>query len=76
MDFKKATDALFAPVTHQELADVLGVSVAAIRQARLSPEALAHRSPPPEWEGAVRKVALAKARHYERLAKQLPVKKR
>lgn len=71
MDFKKATDALFAPVTHQELADVLGVSVAAIRQARLSREALAYRSPPEGWEKAVLKLAKARGRHFRRIADKI-----
>jgi hypothetical protein len=45
MDFKEATDGLFGRVDHDALAKALGVSVASIRQARLRPEAGAHRSP-------------------------------
>lgn len=71
MDFKKATDALFAPVTHQELADALGVSVATIRQARLSREALARRNPPEGWEGAVARLAEARAKRLAKLAERL-----
>ena len=43
MDFKKATDDLFAGISHEDLARALGVSVAAIRQARLDPKAKAYR---------------------------------
>jgi hypothetical protein len=57
MDFRTATDLLFRTVTHAELAERLGCSVATIRQARLSPSAAAHRSPPPGWEAAVRELA-------------------
>jgi hypothetical protein len=57
MDFKTATDRLFRTVTHAELAAALGCSVATIRQARLSPDANAHRSPPAGWEDAVRRLA-------------------
>jgi hypothetical protein len=53
MNFKEATDGLFDRVSHQELADSLGVSVASIRQARLDPKAKAYRTPPPNWQDAV-----------------------
>jgi hypothetical protein len=71
MDFRKATDILFAPVTHADLAKALGVSVALIRQARLGPNAIARRTAPEGWEQAVRKLAENQARHYRRLAGQL-----
>jgi hypothetical protein len=57
MDFKKATDHLFERVSHDDLAQALGVSVAAIRQARLREDAGAFRSPPPNWETAIVDVA-------------------
>jgi hypothetical protein len=60
MNFKSATDALFERVSHEELAGQLGVSVAAIRQARLDAAAKAHRTPPKYWERAA--VALAEKR--------------
>jgi transposase len=46
MDFREATEYLYAGVSPQELAKALGVSVATVRQARLRPDAKAHRSPP------------------------------
>jgi hypothetical protein len=57
MDFKTATDILFEHVGHSELANVLDVSVASIRQARLSDEAKAHRAPPASWRDGVRHIA-------------------
>lgn len=74
MNFKKATDDLFANVTHQELASELEVSVASIRQARLTGGALAHRAPPQGWERAVLKLARARERHFRRLADKLAAK--
>jgi hypothetical protein len=71
MDFKKATDALFETVSHDDLALVLKSSVAAIRQARLDPTAKAHRSAPKDWEPAVLKLAEARARHFARLAENI-----
>lgn len=46
MGFREATESLCAGVSHEELAKALGVSVATIRQARLRPDAAAHRPSP------------------------------
>lgn len=75
MDFKKATDALFARVTHDDLAGAANASVALIRQARLSPDARAHRTPPEGWESAVLKLAKAQERHFRSLIRQMEAKK-
>lgn len=53
MDFKTASDALFERIPHETLAEELGVSVAAIRQARLDVSAKAHRPPPKNWKQAI-----------------------
>jgi hypothetical protein len=71
MDFKKATDALFSRISHDDLAKALDVSVALIRQARLAPSAGAHRSPPEGWQSAAARLAEERARHYARLAERL-----
>ena len=71
MDFRQATDELFAKVDHEDLAKLLGVSVASIRQARLRAEATAHRSPPGAWRDAVIRLAEEKASRYRRLAEEL-----
>ena len=71
MDFKTATDSLFGRVEHGDLADQLGVSVAAIRQARLHLSAKAHRPPPKEWERAVVELAENRIRRYHELIGQL-----
>ncbi len=67
MDFKAATDGLFARVDHEALAKRLGVSVAKIRQARLRPEAGAHRAPPNNWPEAVIRMAESQIMHYRKL---------
>lgn len=68
MDFKTATDRLFRTVTHAELAERLGCSVATIRQARLDPRANAHRSPPAGWQDVVRELARERALDFSDLA--------
>jgi hypothetical protein len=70
-DFRKATDGLFAVVSHQELAEALGCSVATVRQARLDPSAKAHRKPPEGWEMVVAKLAEGRAGALGRLAAKL-----
>ncbi len=71
MDFKEATDGLFDRISHEELADALGVSVASIRQARLNPKANAHRQPPPGWEAVALELAKKRVVSYQRLVVKL-----
>jgi hypothetical protein len=71
MDFKQATDGLFDRIDHAKLAEELGVSVASIRQARLSPTARAHREAPPGWKNVIVKLAKRQASQYRKLAQRL-----
>src|SRR6185437_8251027 len=71
MDFKKATDDLFAGISHEDLARALGVSVAAIRQARLDPKAKAYRTAPANWTRAVLALAQRQAARYQELIEEL-----
>lgn len=65
MDFKTASDALFERVSHET--DQIGVSVSAIRQARLDVRAKAHRQPPKNWERAIVELAENRIRRYHEL---------
>ena len=71
MNFKQATDALLESVTLEDLAERMGVSVQALRQARVAEGSKAHRSPPVEWEGAVRRMAIERQQYFKRLADKL-----
>jgi len=71
MDFKNATDRLFSRIDHPDLARALGVSVASIRQARLKPNAKAHRSPPPDWQNALLRLAEERVRHFRELIDEI-----
>ena len=57
MEFREATDQLLNRISHEQLAETLGVSVAAVRQARLAPGANARRTPPKDWRYAVIRLA-------------------
>ncbi|MBA2525307.1 MAG: hypothetical protein H0V18_05910 [Pyrinomonadaceae bacterium] len=71
MDFREATDQLFHQIDHEELADELNVSVASIRQARLKPDSMAHRTPPKQWERAVLLLAKRQIEHFHKLEQKL-----
>lgn len=71
MDFKKATDELMTPATREDIAKVLGCSVASVRQARLGENSKARRSPPVGWERALLKLAESEIERLKRLAQKL-----
>jgi hypothetical protein len=71
MRFKEATDKLFQGLSHKELAAAIGVSVPAIRQARLDTHTRAHRSPPKGWRRAVIRLAEQQVWHYRQLIESL-----
>jgi len=71
MDFRKATDMLCTPITHQHVAKALGVSVQSIRQARLKDEAKGYRQPPDNWERALADLAEKRATEYSHLIETL-----
>lgn len=71
MDFREATETLCAGISHEELAKALGVSVATVRQARLRPDAKAHRAPPSNWRAGVKRLAEQKLQHYRSLLDHL-----
>jgi hypothetical protein len=71
MNFKNATDRLFSRIDHKDLAKALGISIASIRQARLRPDASAHRSPPPDWENALVRLAEQRVRHFRELIEEI-----
>lgn len=71
MTFKEATDGLFERISHEELADALGVSVASVRQARLPETAKAHRQPPPGWEDKIIRLSERRIMHYRQLIERV-----
>ena len=67
MDFKEATDGLFDRISHENLAEALGVSVASIRQARLPETAKAYRQPPTGWQDQIIRLSERRIMHYRQL---------
>jgi len=71
VDFKAATDTLFAKTGAEELAAELGCNPQSIKQARMEPDRPGHRSPPPGWEAATARLARQKAAQLQKLADKL-----
>jgi hypothetical protein len=71
MNFRSVTDELLVHPTLEDLADALGVSVQAIRQARSKEGSKAFRSPPEGWEDAALWLTENTIAHFERLARKL-----
>ena len=71
MDFVAATDRLTDCPLHADVAREAGVSVQAIRQARLDPDATSFRRPPEGWQATVASLARARAAELLALAKEL-----
>jgi transcriptional regulator with XRE-family HTH domain len=73
MNFQKSTDRLLERITLEDLADELGVSVQAIRQARTSNQSSAHRAPPSGWASAIRVLANNRMKGLHILIDSLPL---
>ena len=71
MDFREATDLLCERVDHEDVAKALGVSLQAVRQARLSDVVKAHREPPKDWPYAVIRLAEKQILRSRRLIDQV-----
>ena len=71
MTFSEAVDALCKPLTHQDVAKALGVSLQTVRQARLREESDAFRAAPKNWKAAIIRLAEARVLHYRKLIEKL-----
>lgn len=71
INFRKATDDLLEVISHEDLAEALGCSVATVRQARRSEGTASYRSPPKGWEQTIAKLADQKAKKLTQLAARL-----
>jgi hypothetical protein len=69
--FAEASQTLKGTLDDEELANVLGVSVQGIRQARLDEANPSYRSPPAGWPEAIARIARARAAELWALAERL-----
>jgi hypothetical protein len=71
MQFRDAIDALCNHVDHQKVAKALGVSLQAVRQARMAESSIAFRAAPKRWEDSIIRLAEERVWHYRKLIEQL-----
>ncbi|GEM_PF-2464696 len=71
MNFQEATDELCASLDHSDIAKALGVSVQAVRQARIEGDSPGKRQPPQDWESAIIRLAETRVWHYRKLIEKL-----
>jgi hypothetical protein len=72
VDFKTATDVLFAKTKPEDLAQEIGCSPQTIRQARMGDDTgHGRRSPPPGWEAGAVRLARKRAEQFRKLADKL-----
>ena len=71
MDFRTATDKLCAPVTHEDVARQLGISVQSVRQARMNGNSNGQRKPPDHWRDALITLTKNRISYFEWLIQQL-----
>ncbi len=72
MGFKKATDEFVnCGVGLADVASALGASYSAVKQARLDPNSRHYRTPPPDWQPKLRKLAEDRGGRLVKLAEEL-----
>ena len=71
MNFREATDALCGCLTHDDVAEALGVSVQSVRQSRLNENSKGFRAPPQDWKDAIVRLAEARVSHYRKLIEKI-----
>jgi len=73
MHFREAVDALCKPLTHEDVAEALGVSVQTVRQARLKQDSDAFRAPPKNWKKGIIRLAESRITYYRKLIEKLRI---
>jgi hypothetical protein len=71
MDFRETVDELCAPLDHKKVADALGVSLQAVRQARMAEQSSAFRAPPKHWKDTIIRLAERRIMHYRKLIERV-----
>ena len=71
MKFREAVDELCNRIDHEDIAKALGVSVQAVRQARLPTKTKAHRRPPDRWRATAIRLAERRVWHFRKLIERL-----
>jgi hypothetical protein len=71
MNFREALDAICDPLNHKKVAEAFGVSLQAVRQARMADESSSFRAPPKHWRDIVIRLAERRIMHYRQIIERL-----
>jgi hypothetical protein len=71
MNFREAVDSVCEPLAHSTIAEALGVSLQAVRQARMDENSKAFRAPPKHWRDIIIRLAERRIMHYRQLIEQI-----
>lgn len=71
VEYKEATDLLFARITATDVAEELGISHNAVVRARLNSSTRDYRPPPKGWQRVVAKLANQRAEELLELSRNL-----
>ena len=66
-----AVDRAMVKITLDEIAKASGCSVSTLRQSRMAPDAVGHRSPPAGLQRALHELCKDRAKYFTDLAEQL-----
>ena len=71
MNFRETVDTLCDPLDHKKVAEALGVSLQAVRQARMVEKSSAFRAAPKHWKDTAIRLAERRIMYYRQLIDQL-----
>lgn len=71
LDLREAMDRVTAKITLEDIAKAVGCGANTLRQSRMAPDAVGHRSPPAGLQRAMHHLCKERAKYFIELAEQL-----
>lgn len=71
LDLREAMDRVTAKITLEDIAKAVGCGANTLRQSRMAPDAVGHRSPPAGLQRALHELCKDRAKYFTELAEQL-----
>ena len=71
LDLREAMDMVTAKITLEDIAKAVGCGANTLRQSRMAPDAVGHRSPPAGLQRALHELCKDRAKYFTELAEQL-----
>lgn len=71
LDLREAMDRVTAKITLEDIAKAVGCGANTLRQSRMAPDAVGHRSPPAGLQRAMHDLCKDRAKYFAELAERL-----